>query len=77
MKPAPFAYDRPRDLPAALSAMAGDGVVKIIAGGQSIGPMLNLRLVAPDLLVDIAGIEELKHVERVGDDDPLESQTAA
>jgi carbon-monoxide dehydrogenase medium subunit len=68
MKPAPFAYVRPRDLPAALAAMAADGVVKIIAGGQSLGPMLNLRLVAPDLLVDIAGLEELKHVERVGDD---------
>lgn len=67
MKPAPFAYDRPRDLPAAIAAMAGDGVVKMIAGGQSLGPMLNLRLVAPDLLVDIAGLEELKHVERVGD----------
>lgn len=68
MKPAPFAYERPRDLSAALVAMAGDGVVKIIAGGQSLGPMLNLRLVAPDLIVDIAGLEELKHVERVGDD---------
>ena len=68
MKPAPFAYERPRDLPAALSAMAGDGLVKIIAGGQSLGPMLNLRFVAPDLLVDIAGLEELKHVERVGDE---------
>jgi carbon-monoxide dehydrogenase medium subunit len=69
MKPAPFAYERPRDLPAALTAMAGsDGVAKIIAGGQSLGPMLNLRLVAPDLIVDIAGLAELKHVERVGDD---------
>ena len=68
MKPAPFAYERPRDLPAALAAMAADGVVKIIAGGQSLGPMLNLRLVAPDLIVDIAGLEELKHVERTGDD---------
>ena len=68
MKPAPFAYDRPRDLSAALAAMADDGVVKIIAGGQSLGPMLNLRLVAPDLLVDIAGIDELKCVERTGDE---------
>ena len=66
MKPAPFAYERPRDLPTALAAMGGDGVVKIIAGGQSLGPMLNLRLVAPDLLVDIAGIDELKHVEHTG-----------
>jgi aerobic carbon-monoxide dehydrogenase medium subunit len=69
MKPAPFAYERPRDLPAALAAMAStDGVTKIIAGGQSLGPMLNLRLVAPDLIVDIAGLAELKHVERSGDD---------
>ncbi|MEY2457866.1 MAG: aerobic carbon-monoxide dehydrogenase medium subunit [Acidimicrobiaceae bacterium] len=69
MKPAPFAYERPYDLPAALAAIAStDGVIKIIAGGQSLGPMLNLRLVAPDLIVDIAGLAELKHVERSGDD---------
>ena len=69
MKPAPFAYERPRDLPAAIAAMAGgDGVTKIIAGGQSLGPMLNLRLVAPDLIVDIAGLAELNHAGRHGDD---------
>lgn len=69
MKPAPFAYERPHDLPAALAAMAGtDRVTKIIAGGQSLGPMLNLRLVAPDLIVDIAGLAELKQVGRSGDD---------
>ncbi|WP_445491882.1 FAD binding domain-containing protein [Rhodopseudomonas sp. RCAM05734] len=68
MKPAPFAYERPRDLTAALAAISGDGVTKIIAGGQSLGPMLNLRLVAPDLIVDIGGLAELKHVDRVGDD---------
>ncbi len=33
--------------------------VKIMAGSQSLGPMLNMRLVQPDLLVDITGIEEL------------------
>lgn len=66
MKPAPFAYERPRDLPAALAAMSGDGVTKVIAGGQSLGPMLNLRLVAPDLIVDISGLAELKNVERNG-----------
>ena len=69
MKPAPFAYLRPRDLPSALAAMAGtEGVIKLIAGGQSLGPMLNLRLVAPDLIVDIAGLAELKHVERSGEE---------
>jgi carbon-monoxide dehydrogenase medium subunit len=69
MKPAPFAYERPRDLQAALAVMAGTGgATKIIAGGQSLGPMLNLRLVAPDLIVDISGLAELKHVERSGGD---------
>jgi len=69
MKPAPFAYERPRDLQAALVVMAGTGgVTKIIAGGQSLGPMLNLRLVAPDVIVDISGLDELKHAERSGGD---------
>jgi carbon-monoxide dehydrogenase medium subunit len=61
MKPAPFAYERPKDLHAALGLMAqSDRSVKLIAGGQSLGPMLNLRLVQPDLLVDISGLAELK-----------------
>ncbi|MGM4895274.1 FAD binding domain-containing protein [Tardiphaga sp. 839_C3_N1_4] len=68
MKPAPFAYERPRDVASALAAMAGDGVIKIMAGGQSLGPMLNLRLVAPDTIVDITGLAELRHVEVTGDE---------
>jgi aerobic carbon-monoxide dehydrogenase medium subunit len=69
MKAASFAYERPTDLNAALALMAeADGVTKIIAGGQSLGPMLNLRLVEPDLIVDISGISELKHAERSGDE---------
>ncbi len=69
MKPAAFAYERPRDLQAALAVMANnDGAFKIMAGGQSLGPMLNLRLVEPDLIVDITALAELKHVEQCGDD---------
>jgi carbon-monoxide dehydrogenase medium subunit len=61
MKPARFAYARPRDLAAALDILASErGAIKIIAGGQSIGPMLNLRLVEPDLVVDVAGLPELR-----------------
>src|SRR5258705_13286537 len=61
MKAAAFAYERPADLNAALALMANaDGMTKIIAGGQSLGPMLNLRLVQPDLVVDITGLAELK-----------------
>lgn len=69
MKAAAFAYQRPSDVNAALALMAGaDGVTKIIAGGQSLGPMLNLRLVEPDLIVDIAGLSELKQANRSGDE---------
>src|SRR3981189_147876 len=69
MKAAAFAYERPADLNAALALMAdADGMTKIIAGGQSLGPMLNLRLVEPDLIVDITGLSELKHAGRSGDE---------
>ena len=69
MKAAAFAYERPVDLNAALALMANaDGMTKIIAGGQSLGPMLNLRLVEPDLIIDISGLSELKQVERSGDE---------
>jgi len=69
MKAAAFAYERPSDLNAALSLLAKtNGTAKIIAGGQSLGPMLNLRLVEPDLIVDITGLSELKQVERSGDE---------
>ena len=67
MKPAPFGYERPRDLQAALAILGeAEASAKIIAGGQSLGPMLNLRLVEPDLIVDITGLSELKHVEPAG-----------
>jgi aerobic carbon-monoxide dehydrogenase medium subunit len=69
MKPAPFGYERPRDLPAALAVLGeAKTSAKIIAGGQSLGPMLNLRLVEPQLIVDIASLAELKQVERRGDE---------
>ena len=67
MKPAPFAYERPRDLDAALSMLAAsNGSAKIIAGGQSLGPMLNLRLVQPELIIDISGLTELKRADVSG-----------
>ena len=69
MKPAPFDYQCPRDLREALLLLADAGAsTKIIAGGQSLGPMLNLRLVEPELIVDISALAELKLVERRGDE---------
>ena len=69
MKPAPFGYERPRDLQAALAVLSqAEASARIIAGGQSLGPMLNLRLVEPQLIVDITGLAELKQAERRGDE---------
>jgi carbon-monoxide dehydrogenase medium subunit len=65
MKPARFAMDRPRDLAAALAMIAGaEGTTKIIAGGQSLGPMLNLRLIEPDRVIDISAVPELRRIDR-------------
>jgi carbon-monoxide dehydrogenase medium subunit len=69
MKAAAFAYERPSDLKAALALMAETGeAAKIIAGGQSLGPMLNLRLVQPELIIDITSLAELKRAEQRGDE---------
>jgi carbon-monoxide dehydrogenase medium subunit len=65
MKPARFAMERPRDLAAALAMIAGaDSTTKIIAGGQSLGPMLNLRLIEPDRVIDISAVPELRRIDR-------------
>jgi len=54
MKAAAFEYARPRDLGEALKLIRqAKGNAKMLAGGQSLGPMLNLRLARPSLLVDI------------------------
>jgi carbon-monoxide dehydrogenase medium subunit len=67
MKPIAFDYVRPTDLTHALEALsAADGAGKLIAGGQSLGPMLNLRLARPRLLIDVARIAELRSVEDRG-----------
>ena len=68
MKPVRFDYARPTDLATAVALGSRDDVVvKFIAGGQSLGPMLNLRLIQPDLVVDITAIEELKRVEETAE----------
>lgn len=68
MKAAAFDYIAPRDVEGVVAALAGaQGEAKVMAGGQSLGPMLNLRLARPKLLVDIGGIEALRRVEDRGD----------
>jgi len=61
MKPAPFDYARPKTVAEATALLAQAGAsAAVIAGGQSLIPMLNLRMAQPDLLVDVGGLEELK-----------------
>jgi len=63
MKPAAFAYARPGTLADALAMLAATPNAMPLAGGQTLGPMLNLRLARPGLLVDITRIPELAGVE--------------
>ena len=60
MKPPPFLYARPRTLEEALSILDEYGAdAKILAGGQSLIPLLNFRLARPAVLVDIALVDEI------------------
>ena len=64
MKPVDFAYHRAASVDDAVERLAasGDGA-KLIGGGQSLGPMLNLRLARPGTLIDISSVEELRGIE--------------
>ena len=63
MKAAAFEYLRPPDVAGALDALRKNPGAKLIAGGQSLVPMLNLRLARPQVLIDIGGIDALRTVE--------------
>jgi len=66
--PAKFDYVRPGSLDEAVSALAGGGDdAKVIAGGQSLLPLLRLRLAYPELLVDVGGLDDLRGVTDAGD----------
>ena len=68
MKAAAFSYERPTDVTGILAALAQSGsTAKLIAGGQSLGPMLNLRLTQPELLIDVTAARGLKLAEHDGD----------
>jgi hypothetical protein len=67
MKPAPFEYFAPDTMDEALRLLAEHAdVAKVIAGGQSLGPLLNMRLARPDLLIDLNRLRELDYLR---DDD--------
>ncbi len=68
MIPAKFDYVRPSSVDEAVRALASGGDdAKAIAGGQSLLPLLRLRLAYPERLVDLGGLGELRGVRDVGD----------
>src|ERR1700724_4436355 len=66
MKPAPFNYQAPATLREAIDLLASDPEATVIAGGQSLMPVLALRLAAPSMLVDLRRIPGLGNIA-VGD----------
>ena len=67
MKPAVFNYSAPESIPEALDLLAEYGSdAKVLAGGQSLVPMLNFRLARPGNLIDINGVDSLSYISTNG-----------
>ena len=65
MKPSLFGYARAESVEDALSLLAqGDGETRVLAGGQSLVPLLNLRMARVNALVDVNGLSELSFITR-------------
>jgi carbon-monoxide dehydrogenase medium subunit len=68
MKPPPFDYVQPTTVDEAISILSAHrSDAKVLAGGQSLVPMLNFRLLSPNILVDINGIASLDFIEETDD----------
>src|SRR5260221_802165 len=68
MKPTSFSYLRPDDANDAFRALARHGEdARIIAGGQSLAAMLNMRLVTPSVLIDVNRLDALTTIEDAGE----------
>lgn len=59
MKPAPFTYHAPRSRAEVFALLAGAENARLLAGGQSLVPMMNFRLAAPDVLIDLNNVDDL------------------
>src|SRR5262245_10510698 len=63
MKPPPFEYEAPRTADEALALLAQHGdSAKVLAGGQSLVPLLNFRLAQPEVLIDLNRLSELAYI---------------
>ena len=67
MIPAAFDYHAPTSVEEALQLLGSSGDVKVLAGGQSLIPVLKLRLAAPEVIVDLGRIESLRGIREDGD----------
>ena len=66
MKPAPFEYSRPADIDEACALLAADDGACVIAGGQTLVPLMAMRLARPSRLIDIARIPGLAYIRDEG-----------
>ena len=66
MKPAAFEYSRPADIDEACALLAADDGARVIAGGQTLVPLMAMRLARPSRLIDIARIPGLSYVRDEG-----------
>lgn len=64
MKPPQLLYARPESIEQALSLLAHRHGARILAGGQSLVPLLNLRMAEPDASIDVNGLSELSFIAR-------------
>jgi carbon-monoxide dehydrogenase medium subunit len=64
VKPPPFEYAAPESLSEAIELLAGDPEAKVLAGGQSLVPLLNFRLATPSQLVDLRRVPGLDRITR-------------
>ena len=72
MKPGPLGYHRADSVPRAVGLLSAyEGTARVIAGGQSLVPMLSMRLIQPDALVDLNGLAELAQTRTAGDETVL------
>jgi carbon-monoxide dehydrogenase medium subunit len=67
MKAAPFEYSRPADIDEACAMLAADENARVIAGGQTLVPMMAMRLARPTRLIDINRIAGLNYIKTEGD----------